>query len=133
MVYNDPEIAFITAFASEVKTVTGFDVFEIEPDDPSFPYIYSQINITNTSNKREYYYDLDVSLQIIDRDAESLSQIVTAKNSLTALVNKGSAFDVDGFKIIKSDIANTNRVEREINDHKYNVQIIRIIYELQKL
>ena len=133
MIYNDPEIAFITAFTAAVKTATGLDVYEKEPDTVTYPHIYSTIEVTNTSNKNEFYYNIDVNLQVIDRDTESLSNIVAAKNNIVSLVNHGEVFTVTGYAMLNSELINTTRIEREIDNHKYNIQIVRLNYELQNL
>ena len=132
MTYNDPELAFITAFVSSIETATGLKVYERTPDNVTYPYIYSEIEVSSESDKERFYYNLDVTLQITNRDASNISAILAAKNSVVALINKSQSFAVTGYAMLTSEVVGTNRVQRKENDHHYDVQIVRLNYQLQK-
>lgn len=126
---------FLIGFCPALATATGKTVYTRMPKaiGAVYPYIYiSDIYQEETGPKTSYQYKLDVLIQIIYQDVDSLVNLFTDMDNVLSIVNNGSPFALTSpYKIMLCELNNSTTTEFQTETGTQNVGLIRLLFNIE--
>lgn len=119
-----------------LTTATGKTVLSRIPKAKAqtYPYIYiSDIYQEEEGPKTDYRYKLDVLVQVVYMDANSLSGLFTDMDNVLSIVKNGvSPFNLDSpYKIVECSLMSSTTTEFQTETGTENVGIIRLLFTIE--
>ena len=125
----------LTALVSALETATGKNVYTRMPKaiGAVYPYIYiSDIYQEEVGPKTSYIYRLDVLIQIIYQDVDSLVNLFADMNNVLSIVNNGYPFALTApHKVMSCELNNSTTTEFQTETGTQNVGFIRLIFNIE--
>jgi len=125
----------LTALVPALATATGKTVYTRMPKaiGAVYPYIYiSDIYQEEVGPKTSYIYRLDVLIQIIYQDVDSLTGLFTDMNNVLSIVNNGSPFALTAqYKVMSCELNNSTTTEFQTETGTQNVGLIRLLFNIE--
>lgn len=125
----------LTTLVPALATATGKNVYTRMPKaiNAVYPYIYiSDIYQEEVGSKTSYIYRLDVLIQIIYQDVDSLVNLFADMNNVLSIVNNGSPFALDSpHKVMSCELNNSTTTEFQTETGTQNVGLIRLLFNIE--
>lgn len=125
----------LTALVPALATATSKNVYTRMPKaiGAVYPYIYiSDIYQEEFGSKTSYIYRLDVLIQIIYQDVDSLVNLFADMNNVLSIVNNGSPFALDSpHKVMSCELNNSTTTEFQTETGTQNVGLIRLLFNIE--
>ena len=125
----------LTALVPALATATGRNVYTRIPKaaNVAYPYIYiSDIYQEEVGPKTKYQYRLDVLIQIIYQDVDSLVALFTDMDNVLSIVNNAVPFALTApYKVMSCELNNSTTTEFQTETGTQNVGLIRILFNIE--
>jgi len=125
----------LTALVPALATATGRNVYTRIPKAAAvvYPYIYiSDIYQEEIGPKTSYIYKLDVLIQIIYQDVDSLNNLFADMDNVLSIVNNGSPFSLTSpYKVMSCELNNSTTTEFQTETGTQNVGLIRLLFNIE--
>lgn len=125
----------LTALVPALATATGKNVYTRMPKaiEAVYPYIYiSDIYQEEVGPKTSYIYRLDVLIQIIYQDVDSLTGLFADMNNVLSIVNNGSILTLASpHKVMSCELNNSTTTEFQTETGTQNVGLIRLLFNIE--
>lgn len=125
----------LTALVPALATETGKNVYTRMPKaiGSVYPYIYiSDIYQEEVGPKTSYIYRLDVLIQIIYQDVDSLTGLFADMDNVLSIVNNGSPFALTApHKVMSCELNNSTTTEFQTETGTQNVGLIRLLFNIE--
>lgn len=132
---KDVRNILLAALVPALATATGRNVYTRMPKaiNAVYPYIYiSDIYQEEVGPKTSYIYRLDVLIQIIYQDVDSLVGLFTDMNSVLSIVNNSVPFALTSpHKVMSCELNNSTTTEFQTETGTQNVGLIRLIFNIE--
>lgn len=125
----------LTALVPALATATGRNVYTRMPKaiNAVYPYIYiSDIYQEEIGPKTSYIYRLDVLIQIIYQDVDSLTGLFADMNNVLSIVNNAVPFALTSpHKVMSCELNNSTTTEFQTETGTQNVGLIRLLFNIE--
>lgn len=125
----------LTALVPALATATSRNVYTRIPKaaGATYPYIYiSDIYQEEIGPKTSYIYQLDVLIQVIYQDVDSLTGLFTDMNNVLSIVNNGSPFALSSpHKVLSCELNSSTTTEFQTETGTQNVGLIRLLFNIE--
>lgn len=129
----------LTALVAKVKTAipgmivrTKLNDFDIS-NNSGYPYIYiGDVYQNEEGTKIQYIYPLEVLIQVVYKDATSLTDLYTSQNAILGILIHPKPFGLtNNFEIMETILLNSNDSEIKIDSGTLNIGLIRIRFLIE--
>lgn len=126
----------LTALIPAINTATGKKCYTRIPKQTgvTYPYLYiSEIYQTENGHKTKYQYEIDLLVQIIYQDIDSLTALNTDMDNVLSIVKNGvSPFALTGgYKVTSCELISSNTTEFQTETGTQNVGLVRMLYNIE--
>lgn len=131
---EDVRNVLLKSLVPALETATGKSVFtRIPKDAATYPYIYiSDIYQEEDGTKTEFHYRLDVLVQVLYKDATSLSGLFSDMTNVLSIINNGVPFELDDpHSIMDCTLNSSNTTEFQTETGTVNAGLIRIYFRIK--
>ena len=98
----------------------------------AYPYIYiSDVFQTENGPKDQYFYSVELLIQVVYKDVTSLNDLYTTQNAVLGIFNNPKPFSLTGnFEIMENNLVNSNDAEVKIDTGTLNIGLIRMNFDI---
>ena len=125
----------LTTLVPALATATGRNIYTRMPKaiGAIYPYIYvSDIYQEEIGSKTSYIYRLDVLIQIIYQDSDSLIALFADIDNVLSIVNNAAPFALTSpYKVMSCELNSSTTTEFQTETGTQNVGLIRIIFNIE--
>lgn len=128
----------LTALVSAIKTALPTMTVRTKMIDAdtatnaAYPYIYiSDVFQTENGPKDQYFYSIELLIQIVYKDVTSLNDLYTTQNAVLGIFNNPKPFSLTGnFEIMENNLVNSNDIEVKVETGTLNIGLIRMNFDI---
>lgn len=133
---KDVRNILLTGLVPALATATGLNVYTRIPKaaNVTYPYVYiSDIYQEEIGSKTEFVYQLDVLVQIVYQDVDSLTGLFGKMDNVLSIINNGVApFALTSpYKIEECSLNSSTTTEFQTDTGTQNVGLIRILFTIK--
>lgn len=133
---KDVRSILLTGLVPALATATGLNVYTRIPKAAgvTYPYIYiAEIYQEEFGSKTEYIYDLDVAVQVVYQDTDSLVGLFGKMDSVLSIVKNGvSPFALTSpYSIVECNLNSSTTTEFQTETGTQNVGLIRLNFTIK--
>lgn len=132
---KDIRKTLLTALVPALESATSKTVYTRIPKAANvvYPYIYiSDIYQEEVGPKTSYMYRLDVLIQIVYQDADSLTGLFTDMDNILSIVNNAVPFTLTApHKVMSCELNNSTTTEFQTETGTQNVGLIRLLFNIE--
>lgn len=131
---NDVRNILIKALKSQLATATGKTIYVRMPKaaDIAYPYIQiADVYQTEDGPKTSYYYNLDVLIRVVYKDANDLGAMFTDMNNISSVIKNYGSFALDSPFVLRSaELNNSSHSDFESDTGTLSIGLIRIDFDI---
>lgn len=132
---KDVRQILLTALVPALASATGKSVYTRIPKaaNVTFPYVYiSDIYQEEVGPKTSYQYKLDVLIQVVYNDSDSLTALYGVMDNVLSIINNGEILTLTSpYKVMSCELNNSTTTEFQTETGTQIVGLIRLLFNIE--